>query len=431
MLASAPAWADSANPPPPEQATPLPPPGQESGRIDHSDDEDSTARDIAQGVLFVPRAVVELAFAPVRAGVWAFDRYRLWDRYKGVFVDDNDIYGVYPTARIESDYGVTLGGRFVHRDLLGAKEQVALNVSFGDSIRRTYEGRLRSGEHLTLDLHAQLEDRPREVFYGLGNVDYVKTYHRQEIKRGAVAADVQVIDDVHAIVAGAITDLRYGVSDQGPPIDQMFDPGHLPGWPGTRNLYGELELHWSTRRAGSELGQRGTFARGTLVSAFAGRAHQLAGGNDYWRYGGDAQQFVWVAPGPRVLFARLHVEAVTGSADDVAFTQLPELGGSCWLRGYPRSRFRDRMATVGSLEYTWDLGRNVRASVFTDGGRVFHSPSELELHGFRLGYGGTLQLHTHEENLGTLTLASSIDGGVYFSVTFDPVFIVEPRVEQQ
>jgi hypothetical protein len=433
-LLTARASADEPQPTAPEEATPLPPPGQESGRVDPHDETDSTMRDIAQGALFVPRAVVEIAFAPVRAGVWAFDRYRLMDRYKRLFFDDEYIYGLHPTARIESDYGVTVGGRFVHRDLLGAKEHLSLRAGFGGSFRQTYDGRLRSGDRfgkrITVDLHTQLERRPHESFYGIGNADNVmRAYHRQELERAAIAGDVLALRDLHVAISGALTNLRYSASDEGPAIDEMYDTSQLPGWSGARNVYGEVELRWDRRRVASRLEQRGTFASGTMLSTFVGRAHQLRAGEDYWGYGGDVQQFFQLGVGPRVLFARLHVEAVTGSVDDVAFSQLPELGGPVWLRGYSRGRFRDRAAAVGSLEYAWDLGGYVRASIFTDAGRVFYSfPQWSDM---RVGYGASFQLHMKNDLLGTLSIASSIDGGAFFNLSFEPVFELEPRVEQR
>ena len=59
-----------------------------------------------------------------------------------------------------------------------------------------------------------------------------------------------------------------------------------------------------------------------------------------------------------------------GEIGEVAFTQLPQLGGIPSLRGYARERFRDRIAVTGSIEYEWDLGRHTYASLFVDAGRV-------------------------------------------------------------
>lgn len=412
-----------------------PAPGDESGRTDPPDD-DSTARKVGRGILFVPRAAVEVAFAPVRGGIWAFDRYRLADRFKQVFFDDTETYGLYPTGRIESDYGVTVGARFTHADLFGDRERLSLQVGIGGSYRQRYEARLQTGERfgesVQLELDGEVDRRPREVYYGIGNTDgAMKTYHRQEMDRAAMTADAGVIGNLHLLTVGALSNLRYAASDEGPAIDDMYDPTEIPGWPGMRNLYAELELRWDGRRTVTTLEQRSLYAYGTMVGVFSGRVYQLEAGRDYFRYGADAQQFIRLGPGPRVLFARMHVESITADVEDAAFTQLPELGGRLWLRGYSRERFRDRATAVGSLEYSWDLGRFVRASVFSDVGRVFPSLRDVGVDGLRVGYGMSLQLHADRDFLGSFSIASSIDGGVFFNLSFDPVFEIEPRVEDK
>jgi outer membrane translocation and assembly module TamA len=211
----------------------------------------------------------------------------------------------------------------------------------------------------------------------------------------------------------------------------MYDPSVLAGWTGTRNLYGEVELRWDSRRFPVHQDDHATYDRGWLVAAFAGRVHQLEAGQDYWRYGSELQRHWRLGAGPRVLAARLHVEAVTGELADVAFTELPELGGKALLRGYPRDRFRDRIATVTSLEYQWDLNGRLMASVFADVGRVFPAWRDIEPTSLRMGYGMSLQIHSNKRFLASLQLASSIDGGVFIDFAFDPVFDVQPRVEQR
>ena len=85
-----------------------------------------SARHVAPRELVGPRAIsLELALAPIRAGIWAESEYHLTQRAKDLFFDETNTYGIYPTARFESGSGVTLGARFVHRDLFGAREHFA------------------------------------------------------------------------------------------------------------------------------------------------------------------------------------------------------------------------------------------------------------------------------------------------------------------
>ena len=410
-------------------------PGAESGRTDPPEG-DSLLRDIGQGVLLVPRVAVEVTMAPVRASIWTFDRYRLVQRFERIFFDDSETYGLYPTAVLDSSYGLTVGAGFVHRNLFGAREHFALRGGTGGEFRARVTTDLRTGDRLgertELELRGELERRPEDAFYGIGNTsDGVAAYHRQELLRSTVAIDVRAVSSLHLRAAGAVTDLEYAATPDGTPIDMIYDPGVLAGWMGTRNLYGELEVRWDGRRRPAQLDQHATFDRGSLLAGFAGRVHQLEAGRDYWRYGIDMQHHWRLGSGPRALASRLHLDGVTGERSDVAFTQLPQLGGKVLLRGYPRDRFRDRVAVATSLEYEWDLGQLLMASLFVDVGRVFPDLREIEPTNLRVGYGISFQLHADQRFLASVSLASSIDGGVFVDIAFDPVFDLEPRVEQR
>lgn len=410
-------------------------PGQESGRIDEPEG-DSVWRDIGQGLLTPPRVAMEVAMAPVRASVWAFDRYQLIDRFKRVFFDDTETYGLYPILVLDSTYGATIGGRFVHRNVFGEREHFSLRAGTGGQFRLEAEAGLRSGlrfgERTHLDLRGELERRPEDNFFGIGNTaEGMETHFRQEMLRARSSLDVRAVSALHLTASGALTDLEFGPSEHEPSIETVFNPMTLTGWTGVRNLYGELELRWDQRGYPTALDRHGAYARGGYLAIFGGRIHQFEAGGDYWRYGGHAQKFWQIGKGPRVLSTRFAVDAVTGDYEEVAFMQLPQLGGRTLLRGYERERFRDRVAVVGSVEYTWDLGQLFMASLFTDVGRVYPSFSELRYDDMRVGYGVSLQLHRRHNFLGAVSLASSIDGGVFLDLIWDPVFEVEPRVEQR
>jgi hypothetical protein len=58
---------------------------------------------------------------------------------------------------------------------------------------------------------------------------------------------------------------------------------------------------------------------------------------------------------------------------------------------------------------------------------VFPSLDELTVHGMRLGYGVGLELHGQNGFLLEASLASSIDGGVFVSVSLNPVLDAKER----
>ena len=118
---------------------------------------------------------------------------------------------------------------------------------------------------------------------------------------------------------------------------------------------------------------------------------------------------------------------MSGDLAEVPFNELPRLGGAQRLRGYPLDRFRDRIAVVGSAEYQWDLSRALSASLFADAGRVYRAASELSLDHLRVGYGVAIEAHSDERFVARLSLASSIDGGVFVDVSLDPVFDIAER----
>jgi hypothetical protein len=426
--------------------------GRESGRTDPIDDRDSAARWIGRGILFLPRLALETAFAPVRAGIWANERYRIYDRAYQLLFNDAETMGVYPTLGLESGFGFNFGVRFVHRDLFGEREHLALSAATGGRYRETVSASLRTGNRfgrLRLEGKGEYDLRPKEGFYGIGNSDEMpagslgapidalaadastEARYRQKLMRARLVVDVRLVSDLHVRGAGALTDLEVARSDVGMPIDELYDPGSLVGWDGARHLYTELELRWDSRRAATTWEPRPLYATGWFAGVYGGPVHRLDGGTDFWRYGADAQRFLRIGRGPRVLAARAHVEAVSGTREEVPFFDLPQLGGKTLLRGYDTERFRDRIAAVGSLDYQWDLSQTFSASLFTDVGRVYAGADELALTGLRLGYGLGLEAHTRNSFWFRGSIASSIDGGVFLNLAFEPVFYVDERVEKR
>jgi Omp85 superfamily domain len=426
-------------------------PGQEGGQL-QPDPGDSALRVIGRGILFVPKLAIELVLSPVRGVIWADDRYRLEDAYYRLFYNDDRTIGLFPTGTYTSGFGFSAGAGFIDSQLFGAHESLTLQATTGaitgDTYRMGLLGSLRSGERfsrwLQLGIDAGFERRPAEPFYGIGNGDLVaptgapidpqtnatavETYHRYQEARIAVVGDARVLDSLHVLGTGALTQLRFARSTTDAPIDEVYAPERLVGFmTGVRHAYGELELRWDTRRRATEWEPRDVHSIGSLAAAFAGRVHRLDGGADFWRYGVELQHNWRLARGPRVLTVRLRGTGVTGQRDEVPFTELPALGGGSFLRGYQYLRFRDRVTAFGTIQYQWDLSHLVDAYLFTDTGRVFPSLDELTVHGMRLGYGIGLELHGDGGFLLEGTLASSIDGGVFVSVSLNPVLDQKER----
>jgi hypothetical protein len=425
-------------------------PGDESGRKDPGD-RDSAARQIGRGLLFFPKLAVDLALSPVRGSVWAIDRYHLPQLYRKVFFNDAETIGLYPTISIDSSYGVVAGARFVHRDLFGRHEQLGLQAAAGSRYRQIYAATLRTGQGLgdrfEIGVDAGYERRPNDAFYGIGNNDTmappgtpldplddsssVEARYRQARARFAVTADLRTWRQLHLRAAGAASRVAFGRSDQSAPIDQRYDTSRLPGFDGIEYGYSELELRWDGRHSKRPLEPDSVYSAGSLAAVFGGRVHRLDEGPDFSRYGVDLQHFFRIARGPRVIALHFHGEGVTGSRDEVPFTELPSLGGSTYLRGYALDRFRDRVAAFGTAAYSWDLSQWFSANLFVDAGRVFPGLDQLSLDHLRVGYGAGIEAHSLNSFVLEGSIASSIDGGLVLNLSFNRTYDIEERVRRK
>lgn len=423
-----------------------PRPGGESGRTDMPEG-DSTVRQAGRAALFVPRLVLDAAMAPINGAVWMQDRYKLDELYYKIFFNDARTIGLYPTATYATGFGLTGGLRFVDRDLFGAHEWMALQAMTGYISGETYRESFLAGANtghrlgrIELGGEATFDRRPNDPFYGIGNTDLgapgvphmdpraaaVSTYYRYQEARAASYVDARVVGAFHARFTGAVVDHAMSRSTSGPAIDGVYDPGALAGWNGFTNLYGELELRIDERYT-LPWEAPGIKSNGWLAAASLGRVHDLDAGVDFWHGTAELQDFIHLAKGPKLLALRLRGEAVSGSAMTVPIYQLPMLGGGDFLRGYDFERFRDQVSALGSAEYIWDLSHWFAAALFVDAGRVYDSLSAVGVDHLRVGYGAAIEVSKDDMFLFEGSVASSIDGGLFFSLSFNPVFDARPR----
>jgi hypothetical protein len=430
-----------------------PRPGEESGRVDDvaEKDSDSVPRVVVRGILFAPRLVVQAFFLPFEGAIWAFDRYQLAERYHRLFWNDSDTLGVFPTVSLEAGFGLNVGAHLSWRDIFGDGERLDLRASAGGRYQQRYALQMRTGRRLgdivALESNVEYERRPRDPFYGIGNVDDpemiapepidaidagVESRYRHDLLRAVGVVDVALCKCFRVRTSATIIDHRITGNEEADSIDVRYALDHITGFADGQTAYYELELRYDTRRTIGPTEPISNPSMGGFAAVFGGRAHTfgIEEGKDYWRYGTDLQRFFRVTEGPRVIIVRGHVEGVTGGLGEVPFFDLPRLGGRS-LRGYSADRFRDRLAMVGSLDSRWDLAREYSASLFVDVGRVYRQPEDIVLEDMRVGYGISFEAISERSFRARVSLMSSIDGGVFVDFALDPVFRLDERVQRR
>lgn len=441
LASTASADPDPGDPPPePVSARDVrgaPEPGKESGRTDH-EPEEGVARKLGRAVLWIPRLPFELVSRPVGALIYAQDRYSVANKVADSFQTDDKRLAVYPTAFFETGFGLNVGGR-VRTDNLIAGESFSGRVGFGGQFRWIADLALsRRWGPVAFGIAGRREARDNDRFFGYGNADLgsspmlidplagevaVSTRFRSRMLRGLATARVDLPHHLSLTATSAIVRRTFDGTDDADSVDEVFDVAALPGFmTDTAYLHDELMIAWDTRRRASKWDAHGVRSGGGLVLGFADYQHGLDDEPDFVRYGVDLQRLFRLTEGPRVLELRFYGEAVTGARDEVSFSELPRLGGPSVLRGYESGRFRDRVAAVGQVRYLWSTLAWLAPSLFVDTGRVWSGFDDLSLANLRVGFGGGIEAYSRKGLSMRAEIASSIDGGLYAFLSFQPVF---------
>lgn len=388
---------------------------------------------IPRALLFLPRHAFWVAAQPLRGAAYAYEEYDLPFRATEATFNKERTFGMYPVATYETGFGFTIGGRLLYKDIFDRGERLKARVNFGGRFRQAYGLNFRSGERfgdrVTVELDTSYERRPLERFYGIGNIDdAIGTRFRESFVRNVLTFDTRLTDRVHSRLSGALMLREFSGTDGDDSITMHYDVSELVGFQtGVENIYVEHELAYDSRRPTSRYQSLALDATGWLATVHFGMTTGVRNDpSEFYSYGGELQRYFDLFDGSRVLAVRVLAEAVGGADIDdgkLSFIDLPRLGGSEYLRGYPNGRFRDRAVTLASAEYTWDLGNYLAAYTFVDFGRPWRSLSELDNDGtLRVGYGGGIQIHTHTSFMTRLQVAASRDGDIFLELALQPAF---------
>jgi hypothetical protein len=405
-------------------------------------------------VLVVPRVGLEIAGAPLRGGLWAYDRFNLRERFRHIFWNDAGTFGAFPLASLEGGFGLSAGAQMVHTDLFAARERVTARARYGGRYRQAYDLKLKSGERLgeglELIVRGQYQRKPKERFFGIGNGDLVPaeevampidpttddtavaTRFRDTRWEAGGALDARLASDLNLRLGFEWIRRTFDRSDRlsgDAPLEEVYDPMAVVGF-GTSidDWSNQAELRYDTRRGASEFASAAMPGKGVLLAGHVGHHLPVGDRPGFFHYGCDLQAFFDLYRGSRVLGLRLMGEQIDAELDQIPFVLLPSLGGDGLLRGYQSGRFRDRALLLASAEYKWEIQPQLAAAyLFIDAGRVERSLVRPELDSPRVGFGAGVQLHTMRSLLMRMTLASSLDGGIFFNLDFDPVIDISAR----
>lgn len=437
-------------------------PTEASGTIVPRNKGASFGRNVGRVLLFVPRWTAEALFAPVRLGLWTYNRFQLGDRFQSIFFNDEGTLGLFPVAFFETGFGLNVGARFIWRELFKGDGKLQARLSYGGRFRQVYSAKLKSGRllggRLEMELDGSFQIFRRSRFFGIGNeVDFtgfdagdplidpinddsaVKTRYRHDDALVKLTADVRLVGALSLRLSGGFLNRDFddlGIETRGDQrIFEVYDRNQLVGFnDGQAAVVPEIELVYDTRRRTSPFRSAATPATGWKLAGFVGwhKAVENSDPSDFFLYGIDLQRHINLFNGDRFLILRAYLEGVTGNIEEIPFADLPRLGGPTFLRGYDRDRFRDRIATLYTAEYNYPMAGNLSAFLFTDTGRVYRDYDSVTDQGFddlHVGFGMGIQGHTRNSFITRATVYSSIDGDLFFSVSFDPVFDTRSREE--
>jgi hypothetical protein len=448
--ATPPSTVDGIPQPTAAEVAGAPRPGETAAIVVDRADSSSAAAWPVRIALAPVRGVWWVAMQPVRGALYAYDRYQLNQVFRDIFFNEEGTFGVFPVADLYSDFGLTIGVRAVHRDLFGGSENLGLRASYGGRYRQLYDAEIDTGDrfrNLIIGAEVGYEAKPHERFFGIGNADTVEpgavtmpvdplvddtaveTRYREETVRALLEASVDLPGPFSTKVSTGFVWNTFGDADDprgDVQLTSIYDPAAVVGFQEDLSYnYTELALRFDTREAGYWLAAP-VPNNGWFLSVFGGYAAGFdQDPSDYVRYGADLQRFIPLWGDMRFLTLRAFTEAVTGDLDEVPFDVLPILGGDRLLRGYDYDRFRDRVVGMVSAEYGINIDRNIAGYFFVDAGRPWRSWSDLSIDDPRVGFGAGLQLHSHNSFYARAQIASSIDGGLFLSLVFDPAF--DPR----
>ena len=277
-------------------------------------------------------------------------------------------------------------------------------------------------EHLGLEAHVQAYDFPEELFFGLGPDSVRSNLVTYGMKNTVVGGAAAVRPTSWLTVSGAGDFLKPDIDPtrgEEKSIGSHFDDASAPGLvaqPDFMRYEGGVEVNFREPRGNPRSGGRYSFLYQRFDDLDANRY-------SFQRGEVDAQQYIPLLRDRRVL--ALHAMASVSNADEgaqVPFYYQRSLGGPDDLRGFHRSRFRDKHALLLQAEYRWEIFTAVDGALFYDAGKVASRLEDLNLRDLESDYGIGFRFGTINSVFLRIEAAFGSRDGKHFIFRFNNVF---------
>lgn len=398
-------------------------------------------------ILFPPNLVLKLAALPIRGLAIAIDRYHLIEHTVDLLYNDERTAAVIPGASYQSGYGLSFGGKAFHNDVFGNGEEASISAKYGGLYRQAYrlafDGDQIAHTPLWIETETDYEAKPALLFFGLGNESKsdsganlaareaaVATRFREDrwVARLTVGTSIGEFDDRSKFgLAGLFNRRHFGGEIRNfpePSIETVYDTSTIPGFDDGSNVLevGPVFVYDSRDT-------EATTSSGVYLDTFGGHTVPVRGGADFWHYGALFATFVDLYHRSRALSFRALIEGVYGTDEDIPFADLPRLGGPVRLRGYQLDRFRDKIATLGTIEYRYPVHDMVSGELFFEAGRVGSGYQEIfgrdGLADFH--YGGGLGFAFHNRDKLYFKAEVAYGEELLFFLSTDPLRVFRTR----
>ncbi len=382
-------------------------------------ESEDTAREVATGVLFIPKTAVEVLFLATGAAAGLIEEEQVVPRVHDLLHPGEGEIHAFPTLFAETGSGFNVGARAIARAKnLGA----TVRAGFGGTNDMVAESKLRLSFRrplpFSLSLEAFHDVRSSVGFLGLGQdpesdprnqfsatAPSRSATYRERRGRFIASGGTRVFSDVELLASTSIA--RRSVlkpPDEADTLSEVFQPNTVPGADAVSHIvYSEVALRGDTRAS------RSRPSSGVLVEGYLGQANGVLDTDTrFMRVGGRAAVFMPVLEASNILSPKIALDGLDDLDGAVPFNEFVNQPD---FRGF--NNRRDRVSLVMTLDYRWAIARYLAARLFTDAATVAPKVSDLELTNARLVGGFGFDVFSRSSQLGSVRAAFSPEGFLF------------------